>query len=63
MIYRLLADLVEIVHLGFVLFVVFGGFLGFRWRRILWLHAPAAAWGAVIEFAGWPCPLTPLEKH
>ena len=27
-----------------------------------WLHLPAAVWGALIEFAGWICPLTPLEK-
>jgi hypothetical protein len=24
---------------------------------------PAALWGACIEFAGWICPLTPLENH
>ena len=33
-----------------------------RWRRVAWLHLPAAAWGAWIEFAGWLCPLTPLEN-
>jgi hypothetical protein len=26
------------------------------------LHLPAAAWGALIEFQGWICPLTPLEN-
>jgi hypothetical protein len=25
------------------------------------LHLPAVIWGALIEFAGWICPLTPLE--
>jgi hypothetical protein len=63
MVYRILADVVLVVHLGFVLFVGLGGLLAFRWPRVLWLHFPAAAWGAVIEFAGWPCPLTPLEKR
>ena len=24
---------------------------------------PVAAWGALIEFTGWVCPLTPLENH
>ncbi len=47
----------------FVLFVVAGGFLALRWRRLAWLHLPAALWGAVIEFMGWICPLTPLENH
>lgn len=56
-----LAQLVVLVHLGFVVFVVVGGLLVLRWRRLMWLHLPAAAWGALIEFAGWICPLTPLE--
>jgi hypothetical protein len=60
--FRLLADLTVIVHLAFVLFVVFGGLLVLRWRRVAWLHLPAAVWGAWIEFAGWLCPLTPLEN-
>jgi hypothetical protein len=60
--YRLLADLVLTLHLLFVLFVVLGGLLALRWPRVAWLHLPAAVWGALIEFAGWICPLTPLEK-
>jgi hypothetical protein len=59
--YGLLADVVVILHFGFVLFVVFGGLLALRWRRAVWLHLPAAVWGALIEFTGWICPLTPLE--
>jgi Protein of Unknown function (DUF2784) len=61
-IYRLLADAVVLVHLGFVLFVVAGGLLVWRFRRFAWIHLPAAAWGAAIEFGGWVCPLTPLEN-
>lgn len=34
-----------------------------RWRIIFWLHIPCAIWGVLIEFAGWICPLTPLENH
>ncbi|HPM82930.1 MAG TPA: magnesium transporter [Candidatus Anammoximicrobium sp.] len=33
------------------------------WRRAAWLHLPAAAWGALVEAAGWICPLTPLENR
>ena len=60
--YPLLADLVLIVHLVFVVFVLCGGLFVLRWQWIAWLHLPAAAWGAVVEFAGWICPLTPLEN-
>jgi Protein of Unknown function (DUF2784) len=61
-IYRALADLVLTLHLGFVLFVVFGGLLVMRWPRLVWIHIPAAVWGAAIEYTGWICPLTPLEN-
>ena len=59
--YRLLADAVLIIHLGFIAFVVLGGLLVLRWPRLAWLHLPTVAWGAWIEFTGSICPLTPLE--
>ncbi len=62
MIYRVLADLVLVIHLAFVLFVVLGGLLVPRWPRLAWLHLPAAVWGVLIEYSGWICPLTPLEN-
>lgn len=58
-----LADLVVGIHAAFVLFVASGGLLVWRWPRAAWVHLPAAVWGAVIEFAGWTCPLTPLENR
>lgn len=60
--YRLAADLVVLVHLAFVLFVVFGGLLVLRWPRVAWVHLPVAIYGALIELVGWVCPLTPLEN-
>lgn len=63
MLYRVLVDIVVVVHLAFVVFVVAGGLLVWRWPRLAWLHVPAAVWGALIEFAGWICPLTPLENR
>lgn len=61
MLYQIVANMILILHLAFVVFVLFGGLLTLRWRRIVWLHLPAVAWGAIVEFAGWICPLTPLE--
>ena len=63
MLYRFFADLLVVLHLGFVLFVVLGGLAVLRWRRAAWLHLPAAAWGAWVEFSDTVCPLTPLENH
>ena len=62
MLYRVFADLVIVVHLAFVLFAVLGGLLVLRWRRCAWVHVPCVVWAALIEFAGWVCPLTPLEN-
>jgi hypothetical protein len=62
MMFRLSADAIVVLHLLFVAFVVLGGLLVLRWRRVAWAHLPAAAWGAWIEFVGWMCPLTPLEN-
>lgn len=60
--YRILADMVVGLHVLFVAFVVVGGLLALRWPWVAALHIPAAVWGALIEFQGWICPLTPLEK-
>ena len=62
MLYPALADAVVVVHLAFVFFVLAGGFLALRWRRVMLLHLPSAAWGVLVEIVGWECPLTPLEN-
>jgi hypothetical protein len=62
MLFRLTADLLVGIHFLFIVFVVIGGFLCWRWPRMAWVHLPAAIWGAVIELMGWVCPLTPLEN-
>jgi Protein of Unknown function (DUF2784) len=62
MAYRILADLVVGVHALFVLFVLAGGLLVLWWPWAAAAHLPAAVWGALIEFRGWICPLTPLEN-
>ncbi|WP_341649044.1 DUF2784 domain-containing protein [Thauera humireducens] len=63
MLFRLAADAVLLLHLGFIVFVLLGGLLALRWRRVPLLHLPAAAWGVYIELSGGLCPLTPLENR
>jgi hypothetical protein len=62
MAYDLLADLVVLIHFLFVLFSLLGALLVMRWRKMMWLHLPAALWAAGVEFSGRICPLTPLEN-
>lgn len=59
---RILADIVLVLHLGFVLFVVLGGLAGSRWPNVACVHIPAMLWGVIVELGGWICPLTPLEN-
>ena len=62
MIDGLLVDAIAVAHLAFIFFVAFGGLLVLRWRKLAWIHLPAALWGAVIEIVQWDCPLTGLEN-
>jgi hypothetical protein len=61
--YALLADAVVAIHFAFAAFVVFGGFLAWRWRSVVYAHLPALAWGCWVELSHRICPLTPLENH
>lgn len=60
---QLAADLLVLLHFCFILFVICGAGLLFRWPRLIWLQLPAAVWGALIELGGGICPLTPLENR
>jgi len=57
------ANAIVLVHFAFILFVLFGAWFVLRWKWVAWLHVPAFAWGAAIEFFGAVCPLTPLEQQ
>jgi hypothetical protein len=61
--YRFLADAVMLVHFGFLAFVALGGFLAWRYRRAIALHAAAVAWGLVSVLVGVECPLTAWEDR
>jgi len=63
MLFGIAADLLVLLHLGFILFVILGGLLVFWKRSLALLHLPAVLWGALVEFMAWQCPLTPLEQE
>ena len=62
MIYKILADTVVLIHLCFILYVVFGGVFLFWHKRYMWFHLVCVVWAAFTEFFGWICPLTDLEQ-
>ena len=63
MIWSLLADALVVIHFAFTAFVIFGGFLAWRWRWLAAVHLPALAWGCWVEVSHSICPLTTLEVH
>jgi len=61
-VYRALADVVVVVHLGFILFVALGSLALWRWPQLAWAHVPALVYAIAIVTVGFTCPLTPIEK-
>lgn len=61
--FRLLAYTAAGLHYLFLAFGVFGGFLAWRWPRLLWLQVAAASWLVVIVVFGLYCPLTWVEDR
>ena len=60
--YSALAICVLLLHVLFILWVVFGALVT-RSRPILRsLHLCSLTWGILTEFLPWPCPLTVLEN-
>ena len=60
--YEFLANLTLIIHLIFILFVIFGGLLFFIFSKIIYIHLPALVWGIYLELTSSICPLTYLEN-
>jgi hypothetical protein len=60
--YRTLVTVILIVHFGYLLYVILGGFLAWRWPRLFWPHLAAAAWGIAVVGIPLECPLTTAEN-
>jgi Protein of Unknown function (DUF2784) len=63
MLYARAADLVAFTHAAFVAFLLVGGFVAWRWPRLVWAHLPAVVVTATVFAFGADCPLTDLEKY
>jgi hypothetical protein len=61
--YRVLAEATMVVHFAFLVYVVTGGLLAWRWPKAIWPHLAAAGWGLVITVFTLNCPLTYIEDR
>lgn len=60
--YRLIADAAMVLHFGFLVYLVVGGFIAWRWRWTIWIHLATALWGLGSVLIGYACPLTHVEN-
>ncbi|MBB5954485.1 hypothetical protein FHS29_001055 [Saccharothrix tamanrassetensis] len=56
------AELVMVLHFAVLVFLVVGGFLAWRWPRLIYPHLAMAAWGLLVVTFPLACPLTWLEN-
>jgi hypothetical protein len=63
MLYHLTAESILLLHLAFIVFVVFGAAIAARWRWLPLIHIPAATWGFFVELTGRICPLTYAQNY
>jgi hypothetical protein len=61
MLYKILADIVVLMHLSWILFLVFGALLGIKNRGVRIVHISGLVFSVIIQVFSWYCPLTYLE--
>jgi len=61
MIYRILADIVVLLHFLWILFLFWGALWGRRTKAIRIIHLSGLFFALIIQVFGWYCPLTYLE--
>jgi hypothetical protein len=59
--FRILADAVVLLHLLWILFLIFGAFWGVRCVIVKIFHISGLAFALIIQTFDWYCPLTHLE--
>lgn len=61
MFYKLAADFVVILHFFWIVFLIFGAFIGKRYKIVKFFHISGLGFAIIIQIFGWHCPLTHLE--
>jgi len=61
MIFSIFADITVLIHLLWILFLIFGAVAGVKYRTVKIIHLSGLAFAFVIVIFGWYCPFTYLE--
>jgi hypothetical protein len=59
--YQWLVNVILTAHFVYLAYVVLGGFLAWRWTKMIVPHLIASVWGVLIVFNLVACPLTIAE--
>jgi hypothetical protein len=59
--YKILADIVVVVHFFWILFLIFGAFWGIRHKAAKIVHIAGLAFAVILNVFDWYCPFTHLE--
>ena len=62
MVARVLADVVVALHMGFLVYMVLGGFLALRRLAVIWPHVGVIVYSFYVTLTSFTCPATTLEK-
>lgn len=60
--WRLVANALAALHVGYVAFVVSGALLVSAWPPLIWVHLAAVAWAGATMIFNFGCPVTDWEK-
>ncbi len=61
MFYRLAADFIVLIHFLWIVFLIFGAFIGKKYLPAKIFHISGLGFAVIIQIFGWYCPLTHLE--
>jgi hypothetical protein len=61
MLYKVLADIVVLIHFLWIVFLFFGAFWGIKNKGAKIFHLSGLAFAFIIQIFDWYCPLTHLE--
>lgn len=61
MIYKILADIIVILHFLWIVFLITGAFFSKKFKFLKYFHVGGLAFAILIQIFDWYCPLTHLE--
>lgn len=61
MFYKLAADFIVFIHFLWIVFLIFGAFIGREYLLVKIFHIAGLCFSVIMQIFGWYCPLTHLE--